>query len=77
MKILIEYNDAIFAKKNVKVYNCDAFDVVNKIDSVDVVYMDPPYPSTMNNYDAFYGMFDEMFDKEKGNIQIIHRKQVS
>lgn len=60
-----EYNDAIFAKEKCKVYNCDAFDVVNKIDSVDVVYMDPPYPSTMNNYDAFYGMFDEMFDKKR------------
>jgi adenine-specific DNA-methyltransferase len=27
--------------------------------------MDPPYPSTMNNYDAFYGMFDEMFGEKK------------
>lgn len=60
-----EYNDAIFAGEECKVYNCDAFDVVKKIDSVDVVYMDPPYPSTMNNYDAFYGMFDEMFEKKK------------
>lgn len=59
------YNDAIFAKEECKVYNCDAFDIAKKIDFVDVVYMDPPYPSTMNNYDAFYGMFDEMFDKKR------------
>ena len=39
--------------------------MVQKIAFVDVVYMDPPYPSTMNNYDAFYGMFDEMFDKKR------------
>lgn len=61
---LKEYNAAIFEKKSCKAYNCDAFDMVNKIDFVDVVYMDPPYPSTMNNYDAFYGAFDEMFDKK-------------
>lgn len=58
------YNHAIFQRKECKVYNCDAFDMAEKIEFVDVVYMDPPYPSTMNNYDAFYGMFDEMFDKK-------------
>ena len=58
------YNEAVFDKEECKVYNCDAFDMAKKIDFVDVVYMDPPYPSTMNNYDAFYGMFDEMFDKK-------------
>lgn len=60
-----EYNNAVFAKEECKVYNCDVFNMVKKIDFVDVVYMDPPYPSTMNNYDAFYGMFDEMFDKRR------------
>lgn len=59
------YNEAVFHKEECKVYNCDVFDMIKKIDFVDVVYMDPPYPSTMNNYDAFYGMFDEMFDKKK------------
>jgi adenine-specific DNA-methyltransferase len=24
--------------------------------------MDPPYPGTMNKYDQFYGLFDEMFN---------------
>lgn len=60
-----DYNNAVFEKAECKVYNYDAFDMVKKIDFVDVVYMDPPYPSTMNNYDAFYGLFDEMFDKKR------------
>lgn len=63
-----EYNEAVFTREECKVYNCDAFDMVKKVDFVDTVYMDPPYPSTMNNYDAFYGMFDEMFDKRKKHI---------
>lgn len=28
----------------------------------------PPYPSTMNNYDAFYGLYDRMFDKNREHI---------
>lgn len=63
-----EYNNAIFARKECKAYNCDAFDVVKRIEKVDVVYMDPPYPSTMNNYDAFYGLFDKMFDKNQEHV---------
>ena len=26
--------------------------------------MDPPYPGTMNNYEAFYGKFDQLFSKQ-------------
>lgn len=63
-----DYNAAVFDGAPCKVYNCDAFEVVKKIDKVDVVYMDPPYPSTMNNYDAFYGLFDKMFDKNKEHV---------
>lgn len=62
------YNNAVFEGKHCKVYNCDAFEVVKKIENVDVVYMDPPYPSTMNNYDAFYGLYDRMFDKNKEHV---------
>ena len=69
-----EYNDAVFEGIHCKAYNCDAFDIVKKIDKVDVVYMDPPYPSTMNNYDAFYGMFDEMFDKKKLHTDYTQKK---
>lgn len=62
------YNNAVFEGKQCKVYNCDVFEVVKKIDNVDVVYMDPPYPSTMNNYDAFYGLYDKMFDKNREHV---------
>lgn len=70
---LESYNNAVFQGKECKVYHCDAFDVVQKIPKVDVVYIDPPYPSTMNNYDAFYGVFDEMFDKKKEHIDFTHK----
>lgn len=62
-----KYNEAIFNAKDCKAYNLDALEMADKIDFVDVVYMDPPYPSTMNNYDAFYGLFDEMFDSKKSH----------
>ena len=68
-----EYNEAIFEGKECRVYNCDAMEMVKKIDWVDVVYMDPPYPSTMNNYDAFYGLFDEMFDKKKNHTDFTQK----
>lgn len=60
-----EYNRAVFKGKECRAYCLDAFDMAKKIDHVDVVYMDPPYPSTMNNYDSFYGLFDEMFGMKK------------
>lgn len=60
-----EYNGAVFPGRECRAYRCDAFEMAKKISYVDVVYMDPPYPSTMNNYDAFYGLFDKMFDKTK------------
>lgn len=63
-----EYNEAVFRGKDCRAYHCDAFEMAEKIDFVEVVYMDPPYPSTMNNYDSFYGLFDEMFDKKKRHI---------
>ncbi len=68
-----EYNNAVFKKEECRAYNCDAFSMVKKIDFVDVVYMDPPYPSTMNNYDAFYGAFDDMFNKKKKHIDFTQK----
>jgi len=56
-----EYNMAIFEGKNCKVCREDVMKIAKVIEPLDIVYMDPPYPSTMNNYDAFYGLFDEMF----------------
>ena len=65
LKDLPEYNAAIFdnGQKN-KVYQLDALLAIKKAGKVDVIYVDPPYPHTMNNYDGFYGKFDRMFDKE-------------
>ena len=59
-----EYNDSVFDnKKDNKSYNLDSFDMIDKLDkSVDIIYMDPPYPGTMDKYDQFYGLFDEMFN---------------
>ena len=67
------YNNSIFSNKECFAYNLDALDMINKIDFVDAVYMDPPYPSTMNNYDSFYGSFDEMFDLRKQHIDFTHK----
>ena len=58
------YNNALFQGEYCEIYNADVMKIANDISYVDVVYMDPPYPSTMNNYDAFYGLFDEMFSKK-------------
>lgn len=70
---LEEYNAAIFHGNVCKVYNRDAAEMIKKIKYVDVVYMDPPYPSTMNNYDSFYGMYDEMFDKKKTHMDFTQK----
>lgn len=64
---LDNYNAAVFdnGKEN-KSYNYDAFDMIKKLNhSVDIVYMDPPYPRTMNKYGEFYGLFDKIFKHEK------------
>lgn len=62
---LPSYNAAIFdnGHKN-KVYQLDALSAIKKAGKVNVIYLDPPYPSTMNNYAGFYGKFDQIFDKE-------------
>lgn len=63
---LDEYNNSIFdnGRKN-RAFQKDAFSLVkNNIKLIDTVYLDPPYPGTMNNYNGFYGCFDKIFDKE-------------
>lgn len=67
------YNQAVFSGNACRVYHCDAVQLAERIDGVDVVYMDPPYPSTMNNYDSFYGAYDEMFDKKKEHMDFTQR----
>lgn len=67
---LKNYNDSIFnnGKKN-KSYNYDSFEMLENLkEKVDIIYMDPPYPKTMNKYGEFYGLFDTIFNKEKQYI---------
>ncbi|RTX83349.1 DNA methyltransferase, partial [Staphylococcus piscifermentans] len=61
-KNIENYNASVFdnGKANLAIQK-DAIEAVEEIDFVDVIYLDPPYPSTMNNYDQFYGAFDRIF----------------
>jgi len=60
------YNKAIFDNGMTNhASQLDAITALKEYDSYDVVYLDPPYPGTMNNYDGFYGSFDKMFKKDK------------
>lgn len=62
---LNSYNDAVFDNnKECKAYNEDIFNLVEKVDA-DLVYLDPPYTGTMNNYFGFYGAIDEMLSGKK------------
>lgn len=58
-------------------YQEDALDMLDIVDHVDVIYMDPPYPSTMNKYDEFYGAFDQLFNKQKKHIDLTNKKLFS
>lgn len=65
IKNLTDYNNAIFDnnQKN-KVYNDDIFNLLGKI-KADIIYLDPPYTGTMNNYFGFYGLIDEYIHSKK------------
>jgi adenine-specific DNA-methyltransferase len=52
-----------------KAFNFDAFDMIERLEGkVDVIYIDPPYPKTMNKYGDFYGIYDRMLGKSKKYI---------
>ena len=60
-----DYNNAIFDNgKNNKSYNEDIFNIINTIQA-DLIYLDPPYTGTMNDYFKFYGILDEYIDQEQ------------
>ena len=63
---LDQYNKAVFDNgKDNKAYQKDAYVFLEELDEkVDLIYMDPPYPSTMNDYEAFYGYFDQILGKQ-------------
>jgi len=61
----VSYNQSIFANgKKHKSLNKNIFDIVEKVDA-DIIYLDPPYPGTMNDYYGFYGFLDEFILKKK------------
>lgn len=62
---LNSYNSAVFDNnRECKAYNEDIFNLVEKVDA-DLIYLDPPYTGTMNNYFGFYGAIDEMLSGKK------------
>jgi len=62
---LEEYNNAVFDNsKNNEAFNLDVFDLVNNIHA-DIIYLDPPYTGTMNNYFGFYGLIDDYITSKK------------
>lgn len=59
------YNSAIFDNKKSNLsYNEDIFKLLGKV-KADLIYLDPPYTGTMNNYFSFYGPIDEFIDSKK------------
>ena len=63
---LDKYNFAVFNNGQMnKAYQKDAFNMIKSLkEKVDLIYIDPPYPSTMNKYAEFYGAFDIMLNEE-------------
>ena len=62
---LKEYCNAIFSNHKVnKAYNLDVYEAIEKIDA-DVIYLDPPYAGTMNDYFGFYGLLDAYIEGKK------------
>ena len=58
LQALQSYNLAVFNNgKSSKAYNLDIFSAIDKIEA-DLIYLDPPYAGTMNNYFSFYGLLD-------------------
>ncbi len=62
---LESYNNSIFNnnKKNLAM-NLDIFDALKKV-KADIIYLDPPYTGTMNDYFSFYGLIDSYILSKK------------
>ncbi|PKP15127.1 MAG: modification methylase HphIB, partial [Bacteroidetes bacterium HGW-Bacteroidetes-23] len=50
-------------KNNVS-YNDDVFNLLDNI-KADIIYLDPPYTGTMNNYFGFYGLIDDFIESSQ------------
>ena len=61
---LDDYNLAVFPNGRInKAFNLDVFDAIDAINA-DVIYLDPPYAGTMNDYFGFYGLLDAYVDSQ-------------
>lgn len=62
---VLEYNNAVYDNKKQNLsLNEDIFTLLDATEA-DIIYLDPPYTGTMNNYFDFYGLFDEFITSEK------------
>lgn len=60
-----EYNQAVFDNGKInQSLNDDIFNLLGVVQA-DIIYLDPPYTGTMNNYFGFYGMIDEYIEGRK------------
>lgn len=60
---LHEYNDAIFDNgKDCIAYNKDIDELLEMELEADLIYLDPPYAGTLNDYFGFYGFLDSYID---------------
>ena len=61
---LDSYNMSVFDNgHNNKSHNMDVFELLPKV-RADVIYLDPPYVNTMNNYHGFYGALDDFVEEK-------------
>ena len=51
-------------QKKTIAYNDDVFNLLDKV-TADIIYLDPPYTGTMNNYFGFYGLVDDFITSKK------------
>jgi|TARA_Y100000310_G_C20672323_1_gene810980 adenine-specific DNA-methyltransferase len=62
---LENYNKAIFNNKKINIaLNLDIYKAINKVNT-DIIYLDPPYTGTMNDYYGFYGLIDNYISSKK------------
>lgn len=72
---LSSYNASVFDNGlNNTSHQEDILKLADTIKSVDLVYLDPPYPGTMNKYKSFYGSFDRLFGKEISYMDLTRRE---
>lgn len=63
---LDNYNQSVFDNSHTNVsYHMDSYEFIKNLkEKADIIYIDPPYPKTMNKYGEFYGIYDKIFNKE-------------